>query len=56
MLGDGVGPLGPGDPLQVLLAGSEGTDGDFQQKGFNSFLREAYGDLGRATAVGAPGD
>lgn len=51
-LGHGVGSLGPGDPLQILLAGSEGVGVDFQQMGFGSFLHGARGDLGRTMAVG----
>lgn len=52
--GMGWDPGGQETPT-VLLAGSEGADGDFQQEGFGPFLRGALSDLGRAMQWG-PGE
>lgn len=48
-LGYGVGSRGPGDPLQILLAGSEGVVWISSRW---AFLHGACGDLGRTMAVG----
>lgn len=47
-LGDGLGPLGPGDSLQILL-------GLPSAEGFGSLLRRVCGDLGGTMAVGPQG-
>ena len=47
-LGDGLGALGPGDPLQILL-------GLPSAEGFGSLLHRVCGDLGGTMAVGPQG-